>query len=178
VKAIATLSALLSELLFSCKPGTLPLPVPLASSYQIVLEGGWAPPVEALDAVLDWEANVAVKFYFPEPPGPAPGTCENCIYATLSTSAETEAVCFGAPAESGCAIALPLLTNSSAIWVTQDIPVPVRKWAWRHELGHAMGLFHDGPGTVMYPKHSDASYVVTAQDALQWRRIRGSGEDK
>lgn len=153
--------------LCACKPGLFPL-LP-TNAYKIVIQG--EPPLEALDAVADWTANVPVTFTFATAPGPS--NCPNCVYVTLATSAASEAACFGAKAESGCTIALPLLSNSSAVWIAQDIAPSVQAWAWRHELGHAMGLFHDVPGTVMRFSHLDASPTVTPRDARQWLSARG-----
>lgn len=42
-----------------------------------------------------------------------------------------------------------------------------------HELGHAMGLVHTGPGTVMCHDVGEMAMGVTDADAEQWKAVRG-----
>jgi hypothetical protein len=45
-----------------------------------------------------------------------------------------------------------------------------------HELGHAMGLVHTGPGTLMCASAKCASPTVTQADDDQWYELRGVGQ--
>jgi hypothetical protein len=69
-------------------------------------------------------------------------------------------------------------TVYSEIWLAtpdlQAYDAAHRQRVIAHELGHAMGLQHTGPGTLMYPAANGGAMTVQPTDAAQWRTVHAA----
>ena len=83
----------------------------------------------------------------------------------------------GAPANGSGWCSLNFGTDGGEIWILPSAPTQQNA---AHELGHAMGLKHQGPGTdeycaspiVMAPDPGVAAKTVQMGDAAQWYTVR------
>jgi hypothetical protein len=122
-------------------------------------------------AAADWNSMVPELRISMVEVQPVP--CAHCILEQDVTSKTSDSVCFGAPADLGCTYRLPYLSDASVMMVATDVTHDERAWSWKHELGHAMGLYHAGMGTLMFPEYAGAAHNVTAADVAQYRMVRG-----
>jgi hypothetical protein len=61
-------------------------------------------------------------------------------------------------------------TSGAEVWVRSSIPGFSRVVTIRHELGHAMGLHHSGPGTLMAPSLDTGSTTITIDDVAAFHQ--------
>lgn len=153
--------------------GNPKLPSPIVPGSSYVLVGVPESDTACTGAALEWMGNVPelqIRFSASEPPA-----CPNCIWFESVPSAVSDAACFSAHADLGCTFRLPYISDSSRMMVANDVDEARRAYSCRHELGHAMGLFHpyEKTGVLMDPSFATASHVVTADDVAQWYRVRG-----
>jgi hypothetical protein len=154
--------------LLGCHGASFPSIVIPGDEYQLVAS---LDDKSATSAAADWNGSVAeLRLSMVEV---QPDPCPHCILEQDVTSAMSSSVCFGAPAALGCTYRLPYLSDTSVMMVATDVTPDQRAWAYKHELGHAIGLFHTGIGTLMYPEYAGASHNVTAADVAQYRMVRG-----
>ncbi len=138
------------------------------SSYTVRPDVGVASSVQsaARAGAADWEANTAAKITFSDVPcdGHRTGGMV-CIHPVNGLPP--------LPWEPGVLLGVTVLTD---MWLDEPklegMPVEKAQWALAHELGHAMGLLHTGPGTLMYPYYEGAAHVVTPADVEQWKAMR------
>jgi hypothetical protein len=65
--------------------------------------------------------------------------------------------------------------DSAEMWIANDTEWSVHQLV-EHEVGHAMGLSHHGPGSLMfYRTGPDEALAPTADDVAQWFEVRGGG---
>jgi hypothetical protein len=137
-------------------------------SFHVV--GAHGDPL-ALAAAADWMAHVPeLHIDFVDA---APDNCANCIYIVPGTMATINPACFGVDHALGCTLRLPYLFNSASLIVASDCPENMKPEVWLHEMGHALGLVHTGPGTVMCASFQCAAKTVTAADVAQYELVRG-----
>lgn len=146
-----------------CKAGLYLLAVLAAgcrppSAYEIQIERGVAleEVTEIKEAVADWQENV------PELETdirPAHGGCAGryaCVTIDI-TSGYVDGDTFDSP---GDIVISRLLSRAD------------RGRLLRHRLGHAFGLPHGRPNTIMDPDANTSTWVVMPGDAAVWRALR------
>lgn len=117
-------------------------------------------------AAADWMANVPVKITF------ADGVCPDqrqlgmiCMHPVASIPPN--------PFEPGVLTGYTVFTE---MWLVESTLVKqspaLAQRLIAHEMGHAMGLLHHGPGTLMYPYSDQGSLTVTPDDVEQWKAVR------
>lgn len=162
---------LLALVLLTGCVSAVPFPGPVhfpSCNYFIV----WKHPDSiATSAANDWQRITGLTLtWIPT----APQDCPNCIFVVPSTTSQLTETCISSEhTVTGCTYALPYITDSSILMIAMDQSDDMMGYTWRHELGHAMGLLHTGPGTVMHPHFSEAAHVVTNSDIEQWKERRG-----
>lgn len=144
-----------------------------AMAYQVRIDPAFdADQVEAIaSAAASWEAVVPVAL--------------DVVVATCSEgSAPAGVVCIRPTMEAVLRAAHDGVNvgawtyyqqNSADVLAATDMPGGALYFqqALAHELGHAMGLVHTGPGTVMYAIHdADMASGPTSADAAQWAALR------
>jgi hypothetical protein len=141
-------------------------------AYQLDIDPAFnlAQQVDIVAAVQDWEEKVPVHFK---------------IDVKACSGSHAHQVCMhpGDPAQHGADgpasgwCALNWGTDGGEIWLSPSAPL---QQSATHELGHAMGLKHQGPGTeeycaspiVMAPLPETAATTVQVGDVAQWYTVR------
>jgi hypothetical protein len=157
--SIASSISLLALLLAGC----------VRDAYVIHPDPGVAPSVldAAQAAVEAWTAHVPVTIRLDGAPcGVVPAAGDVCLHpiAAIPSLPWEPGTLAGVTAFNEIWIAEPLLERASPAQ---------RQRLIAHELGHAMGLLHTGPGTLMYPYASGGAMTVTPADVAQWYAVRG-----
>jgi hypothetical protein len=139
------------------------------SDYTTHLDTGFAPSVLAATkaAAADWEANVPVKITV------ADGACPPGAHANGLICMHPVALLPSLPWEPGITLGFTILTD---MWIAETLaekmsPALLQRLI-AHEMGHAMGLEHTGPGTLMDPYSDEGALTVQPADAQQWLNIR------
>lgn len=128
-------------------------------------------------ALAEWTAKTGVKFNVDETKRPwAHFGQTNTIYFSAVSQAMIDTTCSDAAQHAikvrthllGCTNRLPGSEKDVYVKPNSDIR------ALLHETGHALGLDHDGPGTIMYKYVDDKHpvYSVTQADIDQYWALR------
>ena len=70
------------------------------------------------------------------------------------------------------------LARGGDITLPYDVDSETFRLLTLHETGHALGLDHDGPGTVMVSGTGFASDSITCQDVCQFCEVNGGEDDE
>lgn len=144
---------------------TLPLGCP--GTYHLHFDGQFSEQTKAatVAAVKDWERHVPVTIRIE--PGPCPawrGIEDICLHPVDYIEPQS--------GEPGYLVGLTLGTEIYLVeFVVSRYAFADAQWVLAHELGHAQGLVHTGPGTLMYPYPDKTSKIVTASDVQQWIKV-------
>lgn len=144
---------------------------PRGEHYTVAIDPAMAEETPVILAALDdWSGNTAVTFttVIAACPGLKDGlicivrddggvTARGVTAGGLRTLAYTHV-------DSAIDGGIVHLDLSHPTWPMQTIAA--------HEIGHAMGLQHTGPGAIMSVDLPHASLTVTSEDAAQWRSLR------
>lgn len=128
------------------------------SSYEIQVENNVAPDElnQLKEAVADWEENApALKVDI----RPAHGGCAG-LYACITVSVTGDYVEPDGSGPAGDIVVSRLVSHADMGHLL------------RHRLGHAFGLPHGAPNTVMDDNPKTWAWVVMPADAEAWRVLR------
>lgn len=67
-------------------------------------------------------------------------------------------------------------TEWANTYLSSDLSGDIRHKLIRHELGHAVGLYHTWTGTIMYANSDGEPDSITCTDAMQYGWRRGEAE--
>lgn len=129
------------------------------------------------EAARDWEQMVPAHFEVKRGGCPGRNRTTTCIFEADEAFFESSNV-KGAVGFTTCAWGVD---DGCRVFLLDSWPDDGRRQLAGHELGHAMGLSHEGPGTpiettgpvIMAPRMGDAAPRPTCLDAAAWYAIRG-----
>lgn len=120
-------------------------------------------------AANDWSRAVGVRF------GRGASTCEGVETGVICVHivSDEQFADLGYDANTLGVTHTDLKHSGAEMWVRRNggggvAVLPVL----RHELGHALGLHHSAPGTLMSPSQDVGSPTITVDDVAQYHLIR------
>jgi hypothetical protein len=130
-----------------------------------------------LEAVADWEENVReLHVSVVDAHGGCAGEAliyQGCITIDAESEWGLHEEAPGMPNVGGIDIRLdPARGYASDIGFYKDLSYGEMGRVLRHELGHAFGLPHYGPNTIMDPNPKTWVFIVTPRDAVAFRALR------
>lgn len=163
MKALALIACLaLIQLLWGCARADI------RDEYDVTVESSFSTADQAsiIAGLDDWQAKVPVRLHVTIGLSCPPGDGQICIQNVSAHTAEEQA---------GRPVSGDTDPGDGAIWLDTVLVDSYHdvQMVSAHEVGHAMGLVHEGPGNLMSPGAKTAVPRVTCNDAAQWYQVRG-----